>query len=56
MKASWKWNLRHLFKKIEVHSALYSLLGVMTALIGLLLKDYVPESLSGAVGADSQSR
>ncbi len=53
MKASWKWNLRHLFKKIGVHSALYSLLGVMTALIGLLLKDYVPESLSGAVGADS---
>lgn len=53
MKATWKWNLRHLLKKIGVRSTLYSLLGVMTALVALLLNDYVPESLSGKIGADS---
>lgn len=49
----WRWRLKQLLKGIGVRTTLYSLLGVATALVGLILNDYLPPSLGGWVGADA---
>ncbi|MGB4883213.1 MAG: DUF2254 domain-containing protein [Neisseria sp.] len=53
MKAHIKWTLKNIFKEIWVRATLYSLLGVVTALLALWLNEYVPESLAGKFGTDS---
>lgn len=40
-------------KEIWVRATLFSLLGVITALLGFWLNDYLPESIVGKIGADA---
>lgn len=46
MIARWRWMLVQLTKKLWLRATLFSLLGVATALISILLKDSIPFSLS----------
>lgn len=53
MIARWRWMLVQLTKKLWLRATLFSLLGVATALISILLKDSIPFSLSARIGADA---
>ncbi|MBD8599933.1 DUF2254 domain-containing protein [Pseudomonas sp. W2Oct36] len=53
MIARWRWMLTQLTKKLWLRATLFSLLGVATALISILVKDSIPFSLSARVGADA---
>ncbi|RMS59281.1 hypothetical protein ALP63_101258 [Pseudomonas syringae pv. aceris] len=53
MIARWHWMLVQLTKKLWLRATLFSLLGVATALISILLKDSIPFSLSARIGADA---
>ncbi|MEN5027859.1 DUF2254 domain-containing protein [Pseudomonas sp. Ps21-P2] len=53
MIARWRWMLTQLTKKLWLKATLFSLLGVATALISILVKDSIPFSLSARVGADA---
>ncbi|SFH19262.1 Uncharacterized membrane protein [Pseudomonas syringae] len=53
MIARWRWILAQLTKKLWLRATLFSLLGVATALISILLKDSIPFSLSARIGADA---
>jgi uncharacterized membrane protein len=53
MIARWRWILTKLTKKLWLRATLFSLLGVVTALISILLKDSIPFSLSASVGSDA---
>ena len=53
MIARWRWMLAQLTKKLWLRATLFSLLGVATALISILLKDSIPFSLSARIGADA---
>lgn len=53
MIARWRWMLAQLAKKLWLRATLFSLLGVATALISILLKDSIPFSLSARIGADA---
>lgn len=53
MTARWQWILKQIGKRLWFRASLFSLLGVVSALLALAFKDYVPESLANSVGADA---
>lgn len=53
MIARWRWILAQVTKKLWFRATLFSLLGVVTALISILVKDSIPFSLSARIGADA---
>ncbi|MFO2465854.1 DUF2254 domain-containing protein [Pseudomonas sp. 15FMM2] len=53
MIARWQWLLTQMTKRLWFRASLFSVLGVMTALIAIVLKDYIPVSLPGRIGADA---
>lgn len=53
MIARWQWLLTQMTKRLWFRASLFSVLGVMTALIAIVLKDYIPISLPGRIGADA---
>lgn len=53
MTARWQWIIRKIGKRLWFRASLFSLLGVVSALLALAFKDYVPESLADSVGADA---
>ncbi|QAY86131.1 DUF2254 domain-containing protein [Pseudomonas arsenicoxydans] len=53
MIARWRWLLQQLTKRLWFRASLFSLLGVATALLAVVFKDYIPESLPARIGADA---
>ncbi|MCS3835596.1 putative membrane protein [Pseudomonas sp. JAI111] len=53
MIARWRWLLHQLTKRLWFRATLFSLLGVATALLAVVFKDYIPESLPARIGADA---
>ncbi len=53
MLARWRWVLHQLTKRLWFRASLFSLLGIATALLAVVFKDYIPESLSARMGADA---
>lgn len=49
----WQWVLAQLTRRLWLRSALFSLLGALTALAALWLKRFIPPSLSARIGADA---
>ncbi|WP_339507638.1 DUF2254 domain-containing protein [Pseudomonas sp. RL_35y_Pfl2_P42] len=53
MIARWRWLLQQLTKRLWFRASLFSLLGVATALLAVVFKDYIPASLPARIGADA---
>jgi len=47
------WWLRQQLRKVWVHAAAFSVLGILTALIALWVKQYIPKDLPTSIGADA---
>lgn len=55
MIARWRWLLHQLTKRLWFRASLFSLLGIATALLAVVVKDYIPESLPARIGADADA-
>ncbi|MCY0386679.1 DUF2254 domain-containing protein [Robbsia sp. Bb-Pol-6] len=53
MYAKWRWIARRIFKRIWFRATLFSLLGVVSALVSVGLRQYIPDSMSTKIGADA---
>lgn len=53
MIARWRWMLNQLTKRLWFRATLFSLLGVATALLAVVFKDFIPASLPARIGADA---
>ncbi|WP_264312476.1 DUF2254 domain-containing protein [Pseudomonas putida] len=53
MMARWRWLAVRVTKRLWFRATLFSLLGVATALIAVVLKDFIPASLPARIGADA---
>lgn len=53
MITRWRWIISRITKRLWFRATLFSVLGVITALLALVFKDYVPDSLSDSIGADA---
>jgi hypothetical protein len=53
MIGRWQWVLKRIARRLWFRAGLLSALGVVTALLALGVKDYIPESLSAHIGADA---
>lgn len=53
MIARWRWLATRIAKRLWFRATLFSLLGVVTALLAMVFKDAVPVSLPARIGADA---
>ncbi|GIZ13696.1 DUF2254 domain-containing protein [Pseudomonas sp. NCCP-436] len=53
MTARWQWLTARFFRLMWVRATLYSLAGVLTALLALLIKPYVPDNVALSIGAEA---
>ncbi|GAB7529904.1 DUF2254 domain-containing protein [Pseudomonas sp. 3A(2025)] len=53
MIAHWRWAAGQMTKRLWFRASLFSAVGVLTALLAVLFKDFVPASLPAQIGADS---
>jgi len=53
MIARWRWIVGRVTKRLWFRATLFSVLGVITALLAVVFKGYIPASLSTSVGADA---
>ncbi|SEP99793.1 Uncharacterized membrane protein [Pseudomonas sp. NFACC02] len=53
MIARWRWITNQLTKRLWFRASLFSLLGVATALLAVVFRDFIPESLPARIGADA---
>jgi uncharacterized membrane protein len=53
MIARWRWITNQLTKRLWFRASLFSLLGVATALLAVVFRDLIPESLPARIGADA---
>ncbi|MCD5994212.1 DUF2254 domain-containing protein [Pseudomonas sp. CDFA 602] len=53
MGTQWRWFLKDMVKQLWFRATVFSLVGVLSALLAIAFKDYVPEGLSMAVGSDA---
>ncbi|MFG0401746.1 DUF2254 domain-containing protein [Pseudomonas putida] len=53
MIARWRWLATRIAKRLWFRATLFSLLGVVTALVAVVLKDAVPVTLPARIGADA---
>lgn len=49
----WFWRYRKLSKKLWFRSTLYCVMGIITAIVGIVFKGYIPDDLPRKVGADA---
>lgn len=49
----FEWILKQITQKLWVRTSIFAVLSVITALVALLLKDYIPEDTSRKIGAES---
>ncbi|MDH1528651.1 DUF2254 domain-containing protein [Pseudomonas mosselii] len=53
MMARWRWVAVRVTKRLWFRATLFSLLGVATALMAVVLKDFIPASLPARIGAEA---
>lgn len=53
MTSKWQWIAHRLTRKLWFRASLFAILAVATALVSISLKSFIPESLSGMVGANA---
>ncbi|MCD0495673.1 DUF2254 domain-containing protein [Achromobacter sp. MY14] len=53
MIARWRWALKQLTRRLWFRASLFSLLGVATALLAVIFKGAIPETLPARIGADA---
>ncbi|KUG43543.1 hypothetical protein AL053_12540 [Pseudomonas savastanoi pv. fraxini] len=53
MVARWQWLLIRTTKRLWFRAGLFSLLGIVTALLAVVLRDHIPIDLPGKIGADA---
>ncbi|MBB1596158.1 DUF2254 domain-containing protein [Achromobacter sp. UMC46] len=53
MIARWQWALKQLTKRLWFKASLFSLLGVVTALLAIMFKGVIPETLPARIGAEA---
>ncbi|MHA1028229.1 DUF2254 domain-containing protein [Enterobacter asburiae] len=53
MISRWQWILKQVFKKLWFRAALFAIVAIMTALLSILFKSMIPESVSVKVGAEA---
>lgn len=53
MIARWQWLLTQMTKRLWFRAGLFSLLGILTALLAVVFKGYIPIELPGQIGADA---
>ncbi|OTP65306.1 DUF2254 domain-containing protein [Caballeronia sordidicola] len=53
MIGRWRWIWRRLAKRLWFRASLFSILGVLTALLALAIKQYIPGGLSTKIGSDA---
>lgn len=53
MIARWQWLLTQMTKRLWFRASLFSLLGILTALIAVVFRDHIPIALPGQIGADA---
>lgn len=53
MKSKWRWWLGRLVRRIWFRATLFSIAGVLTALLAVALSPYIPEELPTKIGADA---
>ncbi len=49
----WQWLLHQLNKKLWLRSSLFCFAGILSALFALVIKDFIPETMSQKIGADA---
>lgn len=53
MKSKWRWWLNQMVRRIWFRATLFSVAGVITALLAIALSPYIPEELPTKIGADA---
>ncbi len=53
MKSKWRWWLGRLVRRIWFRATLFSIAGVLTALLAVALSPYIPAELPTKIGADA---
>lgn len=53
MISRWKWMLKQTFKKLWFRATLFAIVAIITALLSILFKSMIPESVSVKVGAEA---
>ena len=53
MKSKWRWWLGRLVRRIWFRATLFSIAGVLTALLAVAFSPYIPEELPTNIGADA---
>lgn len=51
--SKWEWILKQFSAKLWLRASLFCLLGVITALAGLVFRSYIPEDYSREIGAEA---
>jgi uncharacterized membrane protein len=53
MIGRWQWAILQISRKLWVKAALFCVLAIVTALLAILLKPYIPADLTTTIGADA---
>lgn len=53
MNSKWYWQLLELTRKLWFRVSLFGILAVITALVSIAIKSYIPVSASAQIGADA---
>lgn len=53
MKSKWRWWLGQIVRRIWFRATLFSMAGVVTALLAVALSPYIPQELPTKIGADA---
>ena len=53
MISRWKWMLKQTIKKLWFRATLFAIVAIITALLSILFKSMIPESVSVKVGAEA---
>lgn len=53
MISRWQWILKQTFKKLWFRATLFAIVAIITALLSILFKSMIPESVSVKVGAEA---
>ncbi|STF69041.1 Predicted membrane protein (DUF2254) [Escherichia coli] len=53
MISRWKWMLKQTYKKLWFRATLFAIVAIITALLSILFKSMIPESVSVKVGAEA---
>jgi len=53
LPSMWIWHFSHVSRRIWFRATLFSIVGVSTALLAIVVSPFIPDGLSGRIGADA---